>query len=527
MNSRDKSTILFVDMFNFSQEKTNNFTRIPPELLKENTKCLQVFRVILGLTINSFAKKMDLPYSWVYHLEKNQKKIKNETAKSYANKIYHLLQGYSLLGKVNEDEAILNFQALKGIYQKSEITIFLQELENRDSREIKNFVQLLRGRTNDFHVNLSLIILEDSRILLFIRIILGLSQKGFAQQMNIGRMTVEEFENGYRKIRWPVTARQYAEKVQNLFHHYKIPDMNIIEKRWEKWKNTRKTKEKRRLGWKSIREMSIKEFRTYIRYVKKETNNFKDFKFSLFQKSPQVLIIFRILLNLTQRDLERKLALRGRVISNYECGAYSTLSIGKAQLFAKFFKKQFKKRDIRQISEEAAIERFVIVKEAMYTHKKSFQRGLKKIRWTEQERMLFREFSKLKRKGITIQPHQNIDTGKGTINIDFVISFQKQPFLAIESTAFYHTKSRKFHYNFKRRINEADYRFIKLKKKLPEIKTILVIDIERDLILQERIKRFIRECTIEINHSFINESKASFKNKIEEEICKKVDYVGV
>ena len=121
--------------------------------------------------------------------------------------------------------------------------------------------------------------------------------------------------------------------------------MNIIEKRWEKWKNTRKTKEKRRLGWKSIREMSIKEFRTYIRYVKKETNNFKDFKFSLFQKSPQVLIIFRILLNLTQRDLERKLALRGRVISNYECGAYSTLSIGKAQLFAKFFKKQFKKRD--------------------------------------------------------------------------------------------------------------------------------------------------------------------------------------
>lgn len=511
MDSTDNKT--FIKKLKELEKRTKSFTEINPTILKEDTRNLMIFRVILGITINQLSKKLRLPYSWLYHLEHSNKKIKDDTAESYSLRIYKLLKENNLVGNVNLENTILNLQSLKGIRKETRINIMLKDLKNKDFKEFMKLVNEVKKRTNNFSHFPSSLILEESKVILIIRILLGLSQKEFAKKTGMANMTVEELENGYRKIRWPVTSRIYADKLERLILDNKIViEEPLIKKRWEKWKNTRKIKEKKTTNWKTIRKMTIADFKNYFYFIKKQTNNLKEININLFQKSPQLIVIFRILFNLTQRDLDRKLKLKGRVISDYERGTYKTISRGRAELLKNFFESQIKEQNLSKITIEEAIERFISVKEAMYTHSRYSPEFLKS--WTNQEKKVFKELQSLRVKDLTIDAHKTIETPKGRINVDFLINYKKKPKIIIESTKFHHTKSRKFNYNFKTKIFNLDYRFIKVRKRFPEIFTILIVEVDRDRILERRIKRFVEEETIAINKTFINSYKTALKETI-------------
>src|SRR3989344_771998 len=167
MNITDKNT--FIKSFNELKKKTKNFTEINQAILKDNTKYLTIFRIVLGITTNQFAKKLELPYSWVYDLEHNSRNIQNKTAERYSLKLYKLLEKNNLIGNVNLDETFINFKSLRGVKEETEISKILKNLNKENFPKFMELVYELKRRTNNFSYFPSSLILEDSKIILVIR----------------------------------------------------------------------------------------------------------------------------------------------------------------------------------------------------------------------------------------------------------------------------------------------------------------------------------------------------------------------
>ncbi|MBU2640150.1 MAG: helix-turn-helix transcriptional regulator [Nanoarchaeota archaeon] len=493
MNITYKTTI---NKFNLLKRKTNNFTKIDYKLFLEDISYITIFRTITGYTINKFARKIGIAYPWIYNLENKKSKLGEKGAKNIANQTYKLFNALNLINNVNEEDLQLNYKSLNNI--KIESNIDLENLSKKDFKEFLEIFIILEKDTKNFKYFPSSLLLQDSRIILPVRLILGLTQKEFAKEAEISNMTVEELENGYRKIKWMETTRRYAEKIEQVMKkkYVKINEKEL-KQRWQKWKNTRKTKAKNILNWKRIREMNTNDFLKYLKIIKKESKNFTKITPDLFQQNPQAIMIFRILIGLTQKNLERKLNILGKVnVYNYENLNY-TLSRGNAELFANFFKKE-----IKNTSEEEALNTFLHVKESMFSYRKGALNNLKKIPLNEQEKKIINELKKEGKIIKNLKIHENFDTGKGITNIDFIINNNDPIF--IEATKFYDIKSKKFASNWKQRIFLLDYRFSKIKKKLPQSKAFIVIELENNPQLEYRIKKFIKEQTIAIDDIFIN-----------------------
>ena len=507
--------IIIKDKLNILKEKTNNFTKIPYQIFLEDSSYITILRIIIGYTIHQFSKEIKISYPWIYDLEHKKAKIGERGAKNIANKIEDLFKKLNLINNVKTEEVYLNYKTLNNIKIESNISKSLEDLSNKSFEEFLNLYKNLKKETKNFSYFPSSILIKDSKIILVLRIILGLTQKEFAKEAEIANMTVEELENGYRKIKWPVTARRYSQKIQEILKNkYKEIDIKELERRWDRWKNTRKQKEKIILNWKNIKKIGVKDFLQYFKKTKRKTKNFTQFNPELFQKNPQIIIILRIILGLTQKDLEREIGLHKKGnISDYENMYYQTLNRGRAEMFSNFFSRKIKDN----IDEKEAINKFVYVKEKMYCYRKSIFDNLKSFPLTEQEKLLVKEFKKERRIYKNLNIHENIDTGKGTVNVDFLINNKDKPII-IEATKFYDSKSKRFANNWRQRIFLLDHRFIKIKQKFPKALTFLFIELENNPQLEYRLKKFTKEQTIACDDTFINGEFKKINNKIMEEI---------
>ena len=411
-------------------------------------------------------------------------------------------------GNVNTENFLQNYYSLSGKTKKGGIFKLIDNAKTGNFNSFIEIVELIKNKTNDFAYFPSFLILEDSRILLIVRLLLGLSQTEFAKKLNMSKMTIEELENGYRKIKWPVTAREYSKRLEKLLSTRTISLDNInLNNVWQRWINKIKIKGSKDVGWKTIRKMGVEDFKKYFLTIKKATKDFKNFDAKLFQKTPQIISMFRILLGLTQRDLERKLNLKGRLISNYESNNYKTLSLGRSKMFAKFFESEFKNKKLQDISLNFAIEKFIEVKDSMYNHSKAALIGIKALGLTEQEKTILKNLKSIGKNNFRIEKHCSIETKRGIINTDFAIYLEDKLTAVIEATSFLHIESKKFSYNLKNRIYLTDYRFLKVKESFPGIKTFFIIDVEDNPVLKHRIKKSIMNETLAIDNVFINEEK--------------------
>ncbi|MBI2105630.1 helix-turn-helix transcriptional regulator [Candidatus Woesearchaeota archaeon] len=469
-----------------------------------------IFKTIAGYTTNKFASELNIAYPWIYNLEHKKSKIGEKGAKNIADKTFKLFNRLNLLGKVTEKEFILNYNSLNNIKIESDLTNHIEKLSNKGFDEFKDLYEKIKGDTKNFNYFPSSLLLQDSRVILPLRIILGLTQKEFANKAKIAKMTAEELENGYRKLRWRATARRYSEKIEKIIRKdYKEIDSEELKNRWQKWKNTRKIKPTNVLNWKRIKEMKAEDFLKYFQIIKKETSQFTKITPEILQNNPQAIMIFRILAGLTQRELERKISSISKAkIYNYENLIYS-LSRGNAEIFSEFFNKE-----IKNISEEEAINKFLHTKESMFSYRKGALNNLKKMLPNEQEEKIIRFLQKQKSISEKIKIHENIETKNGIVNVDLLIEDKDNLIIIIEATKFHDTESRKFGNNWKQKIFLLDYRFIKIKKRFPKILTYIAIEMPINLQLEYRIKKFVKEQTIAIDDIFINQDFERLNNII-------------
>ena len=208
-------------------------------------------------------------------------------------------------------------------------------------------------------------------------------------------------------------------------------------------------------------------------------------------------MIFRILLGLTQKDLEREMRILGKSsVYNYENLNYA-LSRGNAEMFSNFFNNR-----INNINEKEAINKFLHTKESMYSYRKGALNNLKNTPPNEQEKRLINILRKNQISSI-IKIHENINTDKGIVNVDLFIENKKKPVI-IEATRFYEIKSKKFSNNWKQKIFLLDYRFAKIKRKFPNSLTYIALEIDNNAQIEYRIKKFVKEQTIAVDDIFIN-----------------------
>jgi len=512
MTNNDKNTREFIIKLTQLRDKSNDFSKIDYRALLEDPTYLLIFRTVAGMTTNLFSKNIDMPYSWIYNLEHAKRKLGVKGAKNIANRVSILFKKNKFSSDVEDVKR--NFNSLNSITIVSSI----EELNNLHNKSYEEFITLfdkLKELTANF-THLSNVILEDSKVILVFRLMLGISQKQFANKLNISNHTIEELENGYRKIRYPRTAKEYGTRIRKLISTKRI-DSTKLEKNWFSWKNTRKIRENKGYNWKTIRYTTTKDFEKYLVQIRRETNNFSYIPSDLFQKNPQVIMIFRIMLGLTQRELERKLKFKGRYISNYERLKYKTISKGRAELLSEYFKSQIKSRKLDQLTDKQIINNFLEIKDLMFTHRNTTIGPIEKFTLTNQEKKILKILKTIKKLTLKILPHYNMNTKKGIINFDFLITFKNKPKIAIECTTS-ESISKKFGYNLKRKIYELDYRFTKLKKSYPKIKTILIMSIFDDDLNKYRIMNIIKEETLSINNSFINSESILLPKMIMEEL---------
>ena len=197
---------------------------------------------------------------------------------------------------------------------------------------------------------------------------------------------------------------------------------------------------------------------------------------------------------MTQQDLNRSLKLNGRYVSNYERLTYKTLSRGKAELFAEYFKEKLKSKGIYNLTNEHLIKNFLETKEAMFIHKRSAFKFIP----TQQEKQISDVLDHLKEHGLEVTPNHDIISGKGTINVDFLISKKGMPKVVVECTTT-ESPGKKYSYNLKRKIYETDYRFTKIKIKYPKIKTVFILSLPKNDLWEYRLRKLINMQTLSID----------------------------
>lgn len=196
MTNNDKNTREFIIKLTQLRDKSNDFSKIDYRALLEDPTYLLIFRTVAGMTTNLFSKNIDMPYSWIYNLEHAKRKLGVKGAKNIANRVSILFKKNKFSSDVEDVKR--NFNSLNSITIVSSI----EELNNLHNKSYEEFITLfdkLKELTANF-THLSNVILEDSKVILVFRLMLGISQKQFANKLNISNHTIEELENGYRKI---------------------------------------------------------------------------------------------------------------------------------------------------------------------------------------------------------------------------------------------------------------------------------------------------------------------------------------
>lgn len=88
--------------------KTNNFQELNEEILMENSKYILIFRLILEMSSENFAKLCNRTQGSIYNLEREERKIDSNTAKYYSK----------IITKQLKNPRNISLDAVKLVYEK-------------------------------------------------------------------------------------------------------------------------------------------------------------------------------------------------------------------------------------------------------------------------------------------------------------------------------------------------------------------------------------------------------------------------
>ncbi len=360
----------------------------------------------------------------------------------------------------------------------------------------------LKQKTNNFTVISPELILENNQYLLILRLCLGLSQESFAKLLGTTKDWCRHTEARRREIKNLYAAKRYNKQLETLLKN-NLPTIENAIINFRRYEFAREQDlPKPTIILKQISKLTEEDVKEYFILLSKETNNFKEFKQDLLSRMPQAILIFRIILCINHRKFAKMLGIDSRSIRYYE----SANRIMKKSRTIELIKKIeiLFKGYTDEISLNQTIENFRILTNFYGNRNLNhlINQGLKNIANTHENNYEKEILKILEKNNLNYQRFALIEGMNRRYNVDFLINYKSKK-VALEVFS-YNNKKRS---NIKIKVCLMDHRFQILKKKNPDIKTMMCIQITGRPILKNYVRRYLEMETINTDHMLINEEE--------------------
>jgi len=381
----------------------------------------------------------------------------------------------------------------------------IKNLRNLDEKEFKKVYKYLKRKTNNFKEFNEGLIIEKNQYLLIFRIILGMSQKEFAEKLGKTKDWCRHLEAGRHKIEKLKVAGRYSWKIEGLLRKSKINLEKSLEiyKRYLFYSKDQNIAEPE-IKFKPFSKMNEEDLISYFNIIKEETNNFTNFKSDLLIRIPQSLTIFRIILCLSYRKL-------GKILEkdHSHLKIYEHLKTRMKPITANFFitkiKNLFKNINVKKITIDKTLENFRILS-GFYGNRNLdayIKNGL--IRFAKINPNKFEEeiAKLLSENNIKYKRYKILNGKKRGFNVDFLIE-QNNIKIVLEVFSYSNMKKKA---GVKTKVCMVDHRFQALKQKYPGLITITCIEITGKPILYNYVKKYLDMEILNTDYLLINKNK--------------------
>jgi len=360
------------------------------------------------------------------------------------------------------------------------------DLRTINEREFLEIYEYLREKTKEFTEIKQEFLMENPQYLLILRLILGLSQKGFTEELGFtNKIWVRHFETGRQNFRRSKLIPKCIDVINRYFAQKKILRVEEAIKLWRRSQAAREKfffkPEGLNYNIKKISQMDINDFKLYFSYLNKETENFTKFDPNILVNTPQFITVFRIILDLSHRSLAIALNKDPKTVRTHEYREYKLMP-KTAKEIMELFERLFKDKEmIGNVNLEPCLEYF---KRISY--------------YDELEIEIENILTSIENNNLLTQKHVNIIVNTKTLNIDFIIYHNDKPLFAIEATKLKETRRK----NITHRIAYIDHRFQIIKLKYPNINTGIIIRVDKGQ--EQLVKRIIERELINTNFCLVN-----------------------
>lgn len=390
--------------------------------------------------------------------------------------------------------------------------IKIKDLRDLNEEEFKEVYRYLEEETKNFTVIHPKIILKNNQYLLIFRIILGLSQKEFANELERTKDWCRHTESGRNKIEKLKIALRYVGNIQCLFKNHNIESKNVLEN-WNKYNYYSKNQllPEPEVKLKPLSKISELELKEYFELIKKETNNFTLFKSELLTRIPQSIVVFRITLGVNHRDFSRMIGSNSKGLRDYEHGKTRIKPITSKKIINVIKELFINKKEIKF---DKVLENFRILK-GFYGHrnlKSLIKLGLNSFGKLSRSPIEDEIFNILNENKIMCERNEIVEGKNKKYNVDFLIPNKEDPRIIIECFMFKRSVTT---HNWKYKVCSTDHRFQALKIKNPKLIAIMVIKFTGRPILLNFVKECVQSELLNTDYLFINEEMVNLPLTIE------------
>lgn len=337
----------------------------------------------------------------------------------------------------------------------------IKDLRNLNEDEFKEVYEYVKDKTNNFtSLNKSLLD-ENPQYLLVVRFALGLSQFEFSKLLGTtNKQWIRHFEAGRQGFRYSVMYNKALCLINKLFEENKVVSFKRSLFIWQRAKAARSkfflTEIEPKYKIKKVSLMNIEDFEEYFNYLKKETKGFTDFNYKILMDTPQFISIFRIILDISTRQLGKLFNENSRTIRTHEYAEYKTTPETAIKYMSMFNRLFIEKNLINKIDYNLIIKNFKRIS-----------------RYDELEEEILQI---LKLNNIDFRLHYSVTINDKDFNFDFCIFKDKEPYMILEVTKlFSNAKESTSRIRTAMKVSYLDHRFQHLKKIYPYIKTAMII----------------------------------------------------
>ncbi len=384
----------------------------------------------------------------------------------------------------------------------------MKDLRELKKEEFKQVYEYVKSKTDNFtHLDKSLLE-ENPQYLLVVRFTLGLSQLEFSKLLGTtNKQWVRHFEAGRQGFKQSKMYEKAFDLINKLYSEDKVIDYRNTLLCWKRSYAARSKSflkpRKEKYIIKKFNRTTIDNFKVYFNYLKKETKNFTHFNKDILYTTPEFIVVFRIILDLSHRSLAKILKIMPRTVRLNETRQYK-MTPEKCEFYTKNFRRLFKKNKmIGNVNINNAIKNFKRI-----SRYDEFEEEVIQELKSNKIKLYYDQYKDLNSNYAKI--HVDLMLNKTKRNFDFLIFKNNKPIIVIEATKLMGTNTQdRIRIRARYRISYLDHRFQMLKQHYPKIITFTTIKCQKDR--EDLIKRFLKMEVMNTDFYFVNDVKGMVK----------------